>query len=50
MAEPISHITYIEDPEDVREFEENLKNPKKLTKEQEAFLKEAIELYEKHPF
>ena len=49
MAEPIRHITVIEDPEDVREFEEHMKNPK-VTKKQIEFFKEAIEVYKKHPF
>lgn len=49
MAEPIRHITIIDDPEDVREFEENMKNPK-ITKEQIEFIKEAIRVYKEHPF
>lgn len=49
MAIPIEHITLIEDPESVKEFEENMKNPK-ITKEQIEFIKEAIKLYKEHPF
>ena len=49
MAIPIEHITYIEDPEDVRKFEENMKNPK-VTKEQIEFIKEAIRVYKEYSF
>ena len=49
MAEPIRLGLLIEDPEDVREFEENMRNPK-ATKEQVEFIREAIRVYKTHPF
>ncbi len=49
MAEPIRLGLLIDDPEDVCEFEENMRNPK-VTKEQVEFLREAIRVYRKHPF
>ena len=49
MAEPIRLGTLIYDPEDVREFEESMRNPK-VTKEQVAFIREAIKVYKTHPF
>lgn len=49
MAEPIRLGTTIDDPEDVREFEERMKNPK-VTKEQIEFVKEAIRVFKEHPF
>ncbi|MEA1864557.1 MAG: hypothetical protein U9N46_05080 [Euryarchaeota archaeon] len=49
MAEPIRLGLLIEDPEDVREFEENMRNPK-ATKEQVKFVREAIRVYKTHPF
>jgi hypothetical protein len=49
MAEPIRLGLLIEDPEDVREFEENMRNPK-VTTEQVEFIKEAIRVYKTHPF
>jgi len=49
MAEPIRLGLLIDDPEDVREFEENMRNPK-ATKEQMEFIKEAIRVYKTHPF
>jgi hypothetical protein len=58
MAEPIRLGLLIDDPEDVREFEENMRvrefeenmrNPK-VTKEQVEFLREAIRVYKTHPF
>jgi len=48
MAEPIRLGLILED-EDAREFEERMKNPK-VTKEQVAFFREAIEVYSKHKF
>ncbi len=44
MAEPIRLGLLIDDPEDVREFEENMKNPM-VTKEQVEFFKRAIKVY-----
>lgn len=49
MAEPIRLGTCISDPEDVRKFEERMRNPK-VTKEQVEFIKEAIRVYKMHPF
>ena len=49
MAEPIRLETLIDDPEDVRGFEERMKNPK-VTKEQVEFIREAIRVYKMHPF
>ena len=49
MAEPIRLGTLISNPEDIREFEENMRNPK-VTKEQIEFIKEAIRVYSAHPF
>jgi hypothetical protein len=49
MAEPIRLGTLISDPEDVRKFEERLRNPK-ATKEQVEFVREAIRVYKTHPF
>jgi len=49
MAELIRHETLIYDPEDVREFEERMRNPK-VTKEQVEFFREAIQIYKMHPF
>ena len=49
MAEPIRHVTLIDNPEDVREFEERMKNPK-VSEEQVAFFREAIRVYNVHPF
>jgi hypothetical protein len=49
MAEPIRLGTLIYDPEDVRKFEERMKNPK-ATKEQVEFVREAIRVYKMHPF
>jgi len=49
MAEPIRLGLLIEDPEDVREFEDNMRNPK-VTKEQVEFVREAIRVYKAHPF
>ena len=47
-AEPI-RLGLILKGEDAREFEERMKNPK-VTKEQVNFIKEAIEVFGKHPF
>ncbi len=44
MAEPIRLGLIIDDPEDVREFEENMINPT-ITKEQVEFFKRAIEVH-----
>ncbi|KAF5414977.1 MAG: hypothetical protein U9N09_04385 [Euryarchaeota archaeon] len=44
MAEPIRLGLIIDDPEDVREFEENMRNPT-VTKEQVEFFKRAIKVY-----
>ena len=44
MAKPIRLVLLIDDPEDVREFEENMQNPK-VTKEQVEFFKRAIKVY-----
>ena len=49
MAEPIRLGLLIDDPEDVREFEESMRNPK-VTKEQVEFIREAIRVYKTHPF
>ena len=49
MAEPIRLGTLIDDPEDVRKFDENMKNPK-VTKEQVEFFREAIRVFKMHPF
>jgi len=49
MAEPIQHITFIDDPEDVRKFDKNMKNPK-VTKEKVTFFREAIRVFKMHPF
>ena len=49
MTEPIRLGLLIDDPEDVREFEENMRNPK-VTKEQVEFFREAIRVYKTHPF
>ncbi len=49
MAEPIRLGTLIDDPEDVREFEESMREPK-ATKEQVEFIREAIRVYKTHPF
>lgn len=49
MAQPIRLGLVIDDPEDVRVFEENMKNPK-VTQEQVAFFKRAREVYESHKF
>lgn len=49
MAEPIRLGTCIYDPEDVREFEESMRNPK-VAKEQVEFIREAIRVYKTHPF
>ena len=49
MAQPIRLGLVIDDPEDVRVFNENMKNPK-VTKEQVEFFKRAIEVYESHKF
>jgi hypothetical protein len=49
MAEPIRLGTLIHDPEDVREFEERMRNPK-VTKEQVEFIREAIRVYKTHRF
>jgi len=46
MAEPIRLGTVIDDPEDVREFEEHMK--RKPTKKEIEFFKEAIKVYEEH--
>ena len=48
MAEPI-RLGLVLEGEDAREFEERMKNPK-VSKEQVAFLREAIRVYETHPF
>ena len=48
MTEPIRLGLLIDDPEDVREFEENMRKPK--AKEQVEFLREAIRVYKTHPF
>lgn len=39
----------IDTPEDVRKFEEGMKNPK-VSKKQIKFIKEAIKQFELHPF
>ena len=44
MAEPIRLGLLIDDQEDVREFEENMRNPT-VTKEQVEFFKRAIKVY-----
>ena len=44
IAKPIRLGLLIDDPEDVREFEENMQNPK-VTKEQVEFFKRAIKVY-----
>lgn len=49
MAEPIRLGTLIDDPEDVRKFDDNMRNPK-VTKEQVEFVREAIRVYKMHPF
>lgn len=48
MAERIRLGLVLED-EDAREFWENMKNPK-VTKEQVAFFREAIKVYNAHKF
>ena len=49
MTEPIRLGTLIDDPDDVREFEESMRKPK-ATKEQAEFIREAITVYKAHPF
>jgi len=44
IAKPIRLGLLIDDPEDVREFEENMRNPK-VTKEQVEFFRRAIKVY-----
>lgn len=46
MAKPI-RLGLVLEGEDAREFEENMKNPK-VTKEQVAFFREAIRVYNEH--
>ena len=49
MAEPIRLGLLIDDPEDVRVFDENMRNPK-VTKERVEFFRRARELYASHRF
>ena len=44
IAKPIRLGLLIDDPEDVREFEENMRDPK-VTKEQVEFFRRAIKVY-----
>jgi hypothetical protein len=48
MAEPI-RLGLVLEGEDARELEERMRNPK-VSKEQVAFFREAIEVYNKHKF
>lgn len=48
MAEPI-RLGLLLEGEDAREFDENMRKPK-VTKEQIEFIKEAIRVYNAHPF
>ena len=47
-AKPI-RLGLVLEGDDAREFEERMKHPK-VTKEQIAFIKEAIRVYKSHPF
>lgn len=49
MAQQIRLGLLIDDPEDVREFEENMKNPD-FSEERIDFFKEAIRVYNTHKF
>lgn len=48
MARPIE-LGLILEGEDAEEFLEDLKNPKKPTKEQMEMFREAIRIYKEHP-
>jgi hypothetical protein len=49
MAHPIE-IGLVLEGEDALEFIEDLRNPKKPTKEQMEMFREAVKIYKEHPF